>query len=369
MDSQISFNLKYSESFATENLLLYYDYQWSQVYKEDMSCDQRLDVLDSQSQILPLSINQSTLNCDYVDSSGFEEIQCKDDRGFITSRPRWWFVALSRCNSTGMSLSYHIEFTNGNSIFTRHFSADQFGIFQATIAFTIFYIVMLLTCITFGVLLFKKSLLHITYRLFVCSVAVETISFLIAMCQYAHFSKTGLESKTALTLSRVLDAIAQTLFLLMLILVAKGYTITRGRLRQITVVKISLFFLVYVLAYTITFIYSEVGFDPGIVNYFYSSPPGIALIVIKLILGWVWFMYSIVFTIKNFPEKRVFYITLMLFFTVWFFAGPLIIIFAALVIPDYVRESVAYISQSVIISIGHLFFLVSYLKVSNRVKF
>lgn len=55
----------------------------------------------------------------------------------------------------------------------------------------------------------------------------------------------------------VWDAIAQIIFLLMLILVAKGYTITRGRLRKITIAKLIVFFSVYLIAYAVAFIYAE----------------------------------------------------------------------------------------------------------------
>jgi hypothetical protein len=43
----------------------------------------------------------------------------------------------------------------------------------------------------------------------------------------------------------------------MLILLAKGYTVTRGRLRTPTVLKIIILFTIYVIAYVITFMYSE----------------------------------------------------------------------------------------------------------------
>jgi len=58
-------------------------------------------------------------------------------------------------------------------------------------------------------------------------------------------------------LARVFDAIAQIVFLLMLILVAKGYTITRGRLRKITTIKLIIFFSIYTLAYLLAFIFAE----------------------------------------------------------------------------------------------------------------
>ena len=44
------------------------------------------------------------------------------------------------------------------------------------------------------------------------------------------------------------------IFVLMIILMAKGYTITRGKLRSMSWIKISIFFVIYALAYAALFI-------------------------------------------------------------------------------------------------------------------
>ena len=40
-------------------------------------------------------------------------------------------------------------------------------------------------------------------------------------------------------------------------------------------------------------------------------------IAVKLVLGWSWFIYSVIFTLKNYPEKRKFYITFIIYFSFW----------------------------------------------------
>jgi hypothetical protein len=44
----------------------------------------------------------------------------------------------------------------------------------------------------------------------------------------------------------------------MLILIAKGYTVTRGRLRKVTWIKIVILFLSYLVSILITFLYAEI---------------------------------------------------------------------------------------------------------------
>ena len=93
-------------------------------------------------------------------------------------------------------------------------------------------------------------------------------------------------------------------------------------------------------------------------NYYYNSPAGIAVVLIKMLLGWLWFGYSVIFTIKNFPEKRLFYIIFSIVFSAWFIVGPLLILICNFFIPDHIRQFVAFIIQSVITFLGHLILLI-----------
>jgi hypothetical protein len=121
-ESQFIFNLNSPDSYAVQSLVLYYDFQWSKVYPSSRAvntsflfnktnkkiqlffffsiskpCQDRLDIV-APSQALEMDPVTSFLNC-YHDKSN-QLISCNDERGFITSRPRWWFVVLSRCNSS-----------------------------------------------------------------------------------------------------------------------------------------------------------------------------------------------------------------------------------------------------------------------------
>ncbi|ROT68648.1 hypothetical protein C7M84_013196 [Penaeus vannamei] len=89
---------------------------------------------------------------------------------------------------------------------------------------------------------------------------------------------------------------------LMLLLMGKGFNITRGRLRQASAVRLTLFMCLYSITYTTLFIYEQLIFDPGEVLYLYESPAGYGLIVLRL-LAWFMFCYNCFFTIKHYPEK------------------------------------------------------------------
>ena len=56
-------------------------------------------------------------------------------------------------------------------------------------------------------------------------------------------------------LGRVFEAISLLIFLLMIILMAKGFTITRGKISTTGSIKIAVFMVLYTVTYIILFIY------------------------------------------------------------------------------------------------------------------
>ena len=131
------------------------------------------------------------------------------------------------------------------------------GILETSICMFISYLIVAIVTLIFAKILQKKNLLHSTFKIYIASVLFQFFSYLFTLSEYGQFSSSGIFTGGCAFMGRFLDAIAQTLFILMLILLAKGYTVTRGRLRTPTVLKIIILFTIYVIAYVITFMYSE----------------------------------------------------------------------------------------------------------------
>nr|CAD7430494.1 unnamed protein product [Timema monikensis] len=157
--------------------------------------------------------------------------------------------------------------------------------------------------------------------------------------------------------SRMLESSSETLYLLLLLLLAKGFTVTRGRLRLASSVKLTIFMCVYVVTYTTLFIYEQAFFDQGKVLYLYESPAGYGLMFLRLI-AWGMFVYSIVFTLKHYPEKAKFYYVFNIVGTLWFMAGPIFISIATNHIDKWVRESVVCGVLHFMALCGHVLFLI-----------
>ncbi|GFS50582.1 transmembrane protein 145 [Trichonephila inaurata madagascariensis] len=158
-------------------------------------------------------------------------------------------------------------------------------------------------------------------------------------------------------IDKVLEALSTLLLLMMLIFIAKGYTVTRGRLRKKTLLKIAAFLWLYVIVYVILFLYERKFFDPGKVLYIYESPAGYGIIGLRLV-GWAWFVYAVIFTMMHYPEKSNFYTKLFLLYSLWFLSAPVVILISTFIVPKWVREKLLN-SVELFISIGaHFVFFI-----------
>ncbi|BES94590.1 Rhodopsin-like GPCR transmembrane domain [Nesidiocoris tenuis] len=368
-EGQFEYSITYDKSYATQNLLLYYDSdtQWPAVYKTNKTCQQKEAVLNRRlNQIIPLDQDDYGSGCQERKTNTSVVVSCHQARRFHSARERWWFLAVSNCNSTkGLNLEYRFLMTNGppGDYWHEHFSADEFYILPVLLAFCVVYMLLVLAVIMCSMELKSRQLLHSSYKLFALSVYLQQFGIFLTIVAYIRYASDGIGVPRLKTLARLLESASEVVFLILLLLLAKGYTITRGRLRLASSVKLTIFMCVYIITYASLFVYERLFFDPGEVLYLYESPAGYGLVSLR-ILAWWMFLYATIFTLKHFPEKGAFYFPFNLIGTMWFVAGPVFIIAANNLIDKWVRESIVCAVQHFIALAGHLLFLV--LTVPNK---
>nr|KAG5695595.1 hypothetical protein BaRGS_032235 [Batillaria attramentaria] len=195
---------------------------------------------------------------------------------------------------SGLSLSYKLHMTNGEKWDLLHYeySADEFLVLRS------------------------RQLFHSTYKLYMVSLILWFFGLLLMSIAWGLYGDSGWQEKDTEVTGRISQAASTIIFILMLILMAKGYSITRGRLPQPSTIKIIVFFVLFVIVYITLFIWEGLFFDEGFVLYFYESPPGYGLITMRLI-GWLWFLYAVFFTLKHNSNKANFYFPFFIFYTLW----------------------------------------------------
>ncbi|KAG7276216.1 hypothetical protein CRUP_004807 [Coryphaenoides rupestris] len=313
---RLDFRFRYSKSRCCQNILLYFDdsSQWPAVYKRpEKNCYQKEAVLRPENnQVINLTTRYTWSGC-VVEEDGDEEVlSCGE----------------------GLQLEYEMKLTNGNSFWTQHFSADEFGILETDITFlVIFSMVFLLSCY----FAFLSLLFHCIY--------------------WGLYARDGVGNGSLKLMGKLLFSVSFLVFLLMLILLGKGFTVTRARISHSGSVKLSIYMTVYTITYVILFIYEAEFFDPGEVLYAYDSPAGYGLMGLQLV-AYVWFCYAVLVSLKRYPEKQPFYIPFFTTYTLWFFAVPVMALIANFGISRWAREKIVNGIQLGIHLYAHIVFLV-----------
>ncbi|XP_022441267.1 transmembrane protein 145 isoform X2 [Delphinapterus leucas] len=306
---RLDFRFRYPEAKCCQNILLYFDdpSQWPAVYKAgDKDC------LAKESVIRPE--NNQVIN--------------------LTTQYAW-----SGCQGDGLQLEYEMVLTNGKSFWTRHFSADEFGILETDVTFLLVFILIFFLSCYFGYLLKGRQLLHTTYKMFMAAAGVEVLSLLFFCIYWGQYATDGISNESLKILAKLLFSSSFLIFLLMLILLGKGFTVTRGRISHSGSVKLSVYMTLYTLTHMVLLIYEAKFFDPGQVLYTYESPAGYGLIGLQ-VAAYVWFCYAVLISLRHFPEKQPFYVPFFAAYTLWFFAVPVMALIANFGIPKWAREKI-----------------------------
>uniref|UniRef100_A0A182MUZ7 Uncharacterized protein n=1 Tax=Anopheles culicifacies TaxID=139723 RepID=A0A182MUZ7_9DIPT len=285
-------------------------------------------------------------------------VSCSNFGSFTSSRERWWYIAIANCDGAGKGLDvkYRFRMTNGppGDFWHEHFSADEMYIPPILLAESIAYSMLLLAVFICAVELKARHLYHCTYRLFTLSVLLQWFGIMLLSVTWTKYAVSGIGPFP--NFGGIFTSASEISFLLLLLLMAKGYTITRARLKTCSTVKITIFINLYVVVYVSLYIYQAEAFDPGEVLNLYESPAGFGLAGLRC-AGWVFFMYACAATIRKFTEKTPFYYPFTMLGSLWILSGPVLTLLGVSVLDPWVRESVMHGALGMVAFAGHLAFL------------
>eukprot|EP00118_Oscarella_pearsei_P017472 m.173184 g.173184 ORF g.173184 m.173184 type:complete len:365 (+) comp39094_c0_seq9:651-1745(+) len=269
-----------------------------------------------------------------------ESNNCLASRRFRLSRERWWYFAVSNCFSKkGVKLDYKLHMLNPGGFWKAEYSADEQGILETDMSFLLFFVCLILWTCKRGVQLHQRGMLHVTFKLFAIALAIHTFSLLMLCIHYGLYGGDGVGSKPLKMLGRFSASISEVIFLLMVILFAKGWTVVRARLTNKSQLVLAILVTLYTVVYVSMFIWEAKAFDPGRVLYVYDSPAGYGLVALSF-FAFCWFVSSVITTVKKFPEKARFYAAFSVVYSIWFLARPVIVLVSNFHVVDWVREKV-----------------------------
>ena len=368
-NQMLNFSIEMYEDACDCNptLLFYYDTpeQWYSVYDQEISCDAKV-----RQSVHRIRIPSSDALCSNIkDPNKRAYIKCEGRRSFSQTQDRWWYIAVSNCDSEQtVSFNYSLTFTNGNYFLTRHYSADEMGITECTLVSIV--IAFCITCITFiySVMLASRRLNHETFKVFKLSCGCYFIHLVFLTVYYCYYGTTGIPPRAYLVTARIFEAFATSTFLSVLLGFSTGYTIVRPTM-SLTAFSVLLTFTgAFTLLQICAIVWEENVFDPGSVLYLYQSPPGYLLAVVY-IPAWVYFVSNCSIISYRFRRKAVFYLAFAGFYSVWLLSLPIMILIANTLLPDISRRKTVMITQQVIWLLSYVYMLIIFLPSQHNLMF
>ena len=177
-----------------------------------------------------------------------------------SSQAYYFFVVLSNCDASNPdslsddaiaysqgSIDVEIDFlfTNGVSADSKHFSADEIGVYTMTIVFFVFQLILTAGAAMVCIALKNRRKLHLTVKVFMVSVLLQLFGLLLLMVHYSSFSDDGFPRPKLLSFALTFLAMSDTCMVLVLIMLAKGLTIVRRKISIPGRIKMSIFATVY----------------------------------------------------------------------------------------------------------------------------
>jgi len=296
-------------------LLLFYDDEdnsWPTVYsrRDSLSCEEKVAMAKANRTII----------------AGEHRLDSFEDK----LRPHYWYVVISNCGSSSrMEFQYEFEFLNVGGEWERQFSFDEQGLIGMYLFFWLFFFVVSVIHIKGVWILISSNNFHPIVRLLTATLTLETFSLLCTFIHYAIYASNGVGTSGLKGLGEILDMSAQLMFMFLLILIAKGWCITRSQIsgQKLLLVIVSLFLIGYVSLFT----WENVGRDHASSLYIYESIPGILLLVLRAFtMGWFLWELRITYIEEDNSEKRRFYLIFGTIYSIWFFMLIVIVVVAVI---------------------------------------
>lgn len=258
------------------------------------------------------------------------------------TRPRYWFFSFMKCDEEDggvgvASLDYHLHFTQTKqSNWNHEFGSNETGLNSLYLAFFIIFTI-LLAIHSFGTYRLSRHLhyLHPLVKLFLILLIFEYFSILALLLHYVIYGRDGLGITALWKLGTMLDLFSRSMFILVLMLVGQGWTISQHD-------------KVPFRGSMITIVVGYFGFNVGIQFYSYAihdpmySTPSAIVQLLTILVNVIWILFGLIFVYSIFlkryrtelnPYKKTLYLRLGLIFSPWMLLPPIASLLSLLIDP------------------------------------
>lgn len=286
-------------------------------------------------------------------------------------RPRFWFMALAHCKEGGshelMPTEYQTHWVNTQrGPWGRELGANEAGLNTLYLCAFLVYIPFMVVHF-YGVVQLSRKLeyVHPMVKLFAVVVFLQSVVVILNMLHWGHYKNNGKGIPILVVVADGVDLVVRTLFVLILMLISQGWTISGDELtgKKQVLGMVGSYFVISALI----LLWQFADFDPAA-----TSPVLILQISIYLInFVWVglavWFGMTIYksFVQEDNPVKKTLYRNLAFVYFPWFFGLPAVSILTLMLSPWVAMK--AYSTVSVLFSMFG-FFVLSFLLWPSRAE-
>ncbi|XP_033126506.1 transmembrane protein 145-like [Anneissia japonica] len=226
---ELVFTFVYPLSQCCYQLLIFNDHvtQWPYIrqHEDTLSCIEKRSLLDGSYKT---TVNLSEASHCKINTHNEQELFCFGKQTFEHADERWWYLTVANCDGKGIhSLRFNINMTNGRRALDKQFSADERYILETDAVFLGIYCITCVALCHFKNQLRRRRLLHNTYQLFAWSCYIQTLSIFLQVVALMEYATNGIGLPNLKIIGEVVSSCSSVIFVLLLILVAKGYTVTR----------------------------------------------------------------------------------------------------------------------------------------------
>ena len=171
----------------------------------------------------------------------------------------------------------------------KEFSADEIGTRTTMTVACILYCVLSCFCLYLRNRLRMRRKFHHTAALLCWSIWIMTLGVAFSTGHVASFASDGKGAVACQTIAQFLWHVADLILVLLVILLAKGWTIVRKKISANGRVRLTLYMTTLVWATMALELWRTYVYNPAIESYYAESPPGLVLAALRaLVVGWFW---------------------------------------------------------------------------------
>lgn len=362
---EIEFTLetKVNSTAMGQTYIMLYDDQtenWPYVYenRDHMTCDEIMAKANNYNPKHPGQIANWQIHWEY-DKGTYWFNRGETWRRPIhqVMRPRWWFITVINCAGALKDTTYTMHtWQSQSSHWDKEFGVNDQGLNTLNLVFFFYYFIFLVIH-TIGTRRLGQQLeyTHPLVRLFYIIVVLQFLVVVARMLHYGIFAQNGWGVPELAKFAQVTEIFVRVGFLVILMLLAKGWTINPG---EITGRK-------WILLFSFLFLFAEVAIlfwkyaveDPA------ATSPEFGLAFMLYTLMGFWFVWSLWFAKVIYsswrheenPVKKSLFFKLAIVYFPWFFGLPFIT-FLKFALDPWVREKTVQ-SISLLISTAAYTFL------------